>query len=428
MERGVVAWLRRTPGRLCQLLAGVALLAVVAGVTGATTAADRAALVDQVITRDAPIAFAAQELYRSLSDADATAAAAFLTAGPEPVGLRDRYRRHLAAAGAALATVAGAGLTGGAVATAVTELSTGIPVYAGLVETARAYHRQGLPLGAAYLRQSSGMMRETLLPAAQRLFHAVTEDLAVARQQAARFPGYALPLGGCTVAALIATQLYLARRTRRLLNPGLLVATGAAIASVVWLTVAWAAAARHLEAGHTHGSAQMESLVEARTTVLRARGDEALILVARGNGAHFEASYDEAMARLLGTGDAPGLLDRALARATHSKPRQALVAAMEEGRTWRQTHEEMRDLVENGDWDQAAQLLVGEQPASTAAVVGRLDAALATAISHGAERHAYEAERAASALSPVDVGVAGLTVVVLFAAAAGFWPRIREYT
>src|SRR5690606_7202900 len=126
------------------------------------------------------------------------------------------------AAGAALATVAGAGLTGGAVATVVTELSTGIPVYAGLVETARAYHRQGLPLGAAYLRQGSGMMREHLLPAAQRLFHAVADELALARQQAARFPGYAVPLGLLTVVALAASQIYLARRTRRLLNPGLL--------------------------------------------------------------------------------------------------------------------------------------------------------------------------------------------------------------
>lgn len=425
-ERGVVAWLRRTPGRLGQLLVGVTLLAVVAGITGATTAADRAALVDHVITRDTPVALAAQDLYRSLSDADATVAAAFLTAGPEPVALRERYRRHLAAAGAALATVAGAGLTGGAVATVVTELSTGIPVYAGLVETARAYHRQGLPLGAAYLRQGSGMMREHLLPAAQRLFHAVADELALARQQAARFPGYAVPLGLLTVVALAASQIYLARRTRRLLNPGLLVATGAAAASVVWLTIAWASAAAHLHAGHTHGLAQMELLVEARTTVLMARSDEALTLIARGNGAHFEASYDEAMTMLSG-GDTAGLLETALAEATDPAIVEALRAAREETDTWRRSHEQIRTLIDSGDWDTATHLLIGDDVTSTAGVVGRLDEALGDAINRGAERHAREADRAAAALSPVNEGLTALTVVAVLAAFAGFWPRIREY-
>ena len=98
-------------------------------------------------------------------------------------------------------------------------------------------------------------------------------------------------------------------------------ATGAATASVVWLTIAWAP--RPASARRAHAwSAQMESLVEARTTVLGAwrRGPH---LIARGNGAHFEASYDEAMARC-GHGDAPVLLETALAGATHPKRRQAL--------------------------------------------------------------------------------------------------------
>lgn len=421
-----MAWLRRTPGRLIELLAAVALLAILAGVTGAATAADRAALVDQVTDRDAPVALAAQELYRSLSDADATVAAAFLIAGPEPAELRDRYRQHLAAAGTALATVAGAGLTGGTAATAVIQLSTGLPVYAGLVETARAYHRQGLPLGAAYLRESSGMMREHLLPAAQQLFRAVSADLAAARQRAARFPWYAVPLGGLVVAALIGVQWHLARRTRRLLNPGLLVATATAVVSLVWLITAWGTAAQRLEASRTHGYAQVELLVEARTTTLRARGDEALVLVARGNGAHFQESYAEAMARLVG-GDGSGLLERAHAQATDPRARDALAAALTEARTWQETHESMRVLVERGDWDGATELLVGSEPTSTAGVVGRLDGALAEAITRGAGRHSQEAERAARALSRVDAALTGLTVVTVLAAVAGFWPRIREY-
>jgi len=35
------------------------------------------------------------------------------------------------------------------------------PIYAGEIETARADNRQGFPLGAAYLREASGLMRST---------------------------------------------------------------------------------------------------------------------------------------------------------------------------------------------------------------------------------------------------------------------------
>ena len=202
MERGVVAWLRRTPGRLGQLLAGVALLAVVAGITGATTAADRAALVDHVITRDAPVALAAQDLYRSLSDADATVAAAFLTAGPSRSQLRDRYRRISPL------------------------LAPRSPPWPGLADRRCGRHRRhrvehGHPglrrargdrprlsparatVGRGLPRQSSGMMRETC---SRRPSGCSTRSPKTWPSPDSRrpVPGYALPLGGCTVVALVA--------------------------------------------------------------------------------------------------------------------------------------------------------------------------------------------------------------------------------
>jgi len=45
-------------------------------------------------------------------------------------------------------------------------LTPGVPVYAGLVETARTADRQGLTYGAASLREASSFLRTTLLPAA----------------------------------------------------------------------------------------------------------------------------------------------------------------------------------------------------------------------------------------------------------------------
>ena len=67
-------------------------------------------------------------------------------------------------------------------------MSTQLPVYTGLVETARVYNRQGLPLGAAYLREASGLMRDKLLPAAKQLYRTETGRLADDRDGAAGFP------------------------------------------------------------------------------------------------------------------------------------------------------------------------------------------------------------------------------------------------
>ena len=49
-------------------------------------------------------------------------------------------------------------------------LATQLPVYTGLVEAARANNRQGFPVGAAYLRRASDLMRTTLLNAAEDVY------------------------------------------------------------------------------------------------------------------------------------------------------------------------------------------------------------------------------------------------------------------
>jgi hypothetical protein len=160
--------LRGTPGRLRAVLVGLVLLGLGAGLAGVIGVEQRSGLVDEVSTSRGPLTVQAQGLYRSLSDADATAAAAFLSAGTEPPALRTRYLDDIAAATKALAAVAASGVD----AASVRELSSQLPSYTGLVETARVYNRQGMPLGSAYLREASGLMRQRLLPAAQRLYKA----------------------------------------------------------------------------------------------------------------------------------------------------------------------------------------------------------------------------------------------------------------
>lgn len=126
-----------TPGRLTLFMVIVGALAGLAGLTTVVGSAERANQVEQVADHSGPLTVQAQQLYRSLSDADATAAAAFLSSGAEPADLRDRYSRDIAAASSALAAATANRDSGdGRGAAEVDQIAQSLPVYTGLVETA----------------------------------------------------------------------------------------------------------------------------------------------------------------------------------------------------------------------------------------------------------------------------------------------------
>src|SRR5262245_2099716 len=74
---------RTTPGVLTLLTAGLVLLSVLVGVLTAIGVQTRASALDDLTTSSGPLSVAAQDIYRSLSDADATATSAFLAGGEE---------------------------------------------------------------------------------------------------------------------------------------------------------------------------------------------------------------------------------------------------------------------------------------------------------------------------------------------------------
>ena len=155
MLRGMARTAATTPGRLSFIGAGVVVLSLLVGLVGTLAMQDRDDSIDALIEHREPLAAAAQEVYRSLSDADATAATAFLMPGTEPAELRDRYADAIARAGAALATAAAdsAGLP--AAEPQVGTISQKLPVYTELVATAKVNDHQGFPVCSAYLREAS---------------------------------------------------------------------------------------------------------------------------------------------------------------------------------------------------------------------------------------------------------------------------------
>jgi len=414
-----------SPRRLWLWLASLVLLAVVTGLVGGYQIDDRSTVVDDVALRSGALSTTELDLYQSLSDADATAASAFLAGGLEPPQQRKRYEAAIARASAALATAAD-----GAPSDqndTITTLSVNLPVYTGLVERARAYNRQDLPLGAAYLREASWLMRDTLLPAAQQLQEDEAKRLAAAQDDADAWLWFAVLLVLVLLGCVLVAQVRLARRTNRVFNNGLLAATAATLVAGIWLAVASAGAAAHVGASRADGSAQLAVLAEARIATLQARSDEAMTLIARGGGAEFEEHFTGQFKRLAGVVGSGGLLKKARAQATEDDVRKALDAAIKTARQWRGVHSEVRRLDNSGGYNAAVERAIGDAPNSAGSLAAKLDGQLTRAIRYVSDRFDSEAGAARSVLFGVGYALALLMAVTVVGVVIGLQQRIREY-
>ncbi|GHH41807.1 hypothetical protein GCM10017774_37010 [Lentzea cavernae] len=402
LVRRVTGLARSTPGRLSLIVVVLVVASLASGwlTTWSVNRQERA--LEDLATRSEPLAHAAQEVYRALQDADATAASAFLSGGLEPSQLRERYEADIAQAQAALsvATASSPDLTA--------TLAAQLPVYTGLIETARTNNRQGFPVGAAYLREASGLMRTQLLPAAQELYQAETDRVARAQDEAS-FPWGSVGVALALVIALVLTQRYLTRKTNRLLNVGLLVATGAAGLSLLWVTTVSVLVMNDV-ADSRAASDEVDVLAQARIATLTARGEETLTLVARGAGQTYEKNFVEVSQRL------EGLLDQAV----KLDDTEAAAEAMRQFRQWQQVHQRIREADDAGQYNDAVALIGNPYFDS-------LDQALVRGISEARQDFSDEVAVARVSLSGTAVGVLVLAVIGAAGAAMGLWQRLKEY-
>jgi hypothetical protein len=426
--RAITEVARTTPGRYGVIVAVLLVLCTAFGVAAAVRLHARSAALDDLVTSSEPLAIAAQDIYRALSDADATAASAFLEGGVEPPEVRRRYENDIAQAGSALAAAASAATTSAEAGRSVTRLSTYLPVYAGLVEQARANNRRGWPLGAAYLREASGLMQSTLLPAARELYEGETGRLAGTERRATPLPLVEVLLGVLAIGALVAAQVYLRRRTNRVLNIGLLAATAASALVLLWVVVVAVGVALNVGQARDRGSTQVQQLATARIAALEARGDETLTLVARGAGADYEKQYAEIIARLGGPDGRSGMLGGARDSIEDPAVRALVQDAIDRQQVWRAAHAEIRRLDDSGAYNGAVAAAIGPQANGAAAAFTGLDDSLGKAIGLSKQRFDAEVASARSMLSSSVAGVVLLTALAAAGAVWGMWQRLKEYT
>ncbi|MFF1944811.1 hypothetical protein ACFVWF_22020 [Rhodococcus qingshengii] len=422
LRRELQAFMSSTPGRLT--VVGLILVAItlIAGLLATAAIENRQANLDLLLVETEPLANSAQNLYSALSLADAAAATAFISGGLEPAEVRDRYTQSIGEASAEIVQ-ASAGLDSTDLAghSALTTISTDLSVYTGLVETARANNRVGNPVGAAYLSEASQLMQTSLLPMAQQL-HASQETLVSQVQRDFETPPW-WPIVAFVfvLCALVATQMYFSRKSRRRFNLGLILASLAVAAALLWLLtvglVSALATGRALDAG----AEPLHELTEARIMAQQARTVETLTLARRDSTAEDNVTFTRKVDALRDILE--GLQSDERARVNS----EVLTAALDSRQQWVAAHTRMYDRLGNGDFTSAAAITIGAGEQDSAAEYGKLDHELWQGIVDSRTNLRSDVSYASRVLAASAPGMSVLAVLGVAGIFIGFWPRLREY-
>jgi hypothetical protein len=309
--RSLLREMSTSPGRLRAVGVALTVGLLVLGTVGIATLHDRRVAAVAVAEVAEPSLVHAANLYVRLSDGDATASRAFATGGIEPTDQRATYLHDLEVATAELAALSETADQTPTVRNDVRIISAHLATYTGLVETARANNRQGYPVGAAYLRAASDDLRGTVLQAVldiykteadrlERAYDAGTSRLALLTL---------LIVGGLLLALFVAAQIWLARRTHRVLNVALVAATLVAVGVMVLPGVLLARRTDNLNQARRDGTDALMVVSSTRILAMRMRADEILELVGRGtNRDTYWKDLEGVKVRLRGTDNRGGLL------------------------------------------------------------------------------------------------------------------------
>ena len=277
------------------MLTALVLLSLAWGAFGGWVASVHSSAASAMATVDEPLSLDAQQLYQSIADADVTATTMFLASSQPPLPSLRVYQGDIATAAAELSRLRAAGGPESAWRAPRSPRSAATcPLYTGYVAEARSAYALGYPLtGGSFVQVASEEAHLDLLPAAKTVFDQENDVLAAASGQATGLPLVigALLLAIVTGVVLYRAQRWLTRRTNRVLNVGLALASALLVISAVWLVVGFLGGRSDLEAGIGHGSQPAEQLAQASIDVQRIRGDAVLNVISRSGDASFQSDF-----------------------------------------------------------------------------------------------------------------------------------------
>ena len=407
-----------TPGRI--LVSGMVLIALVtlSAFGTASTIDRRQEALTTVLDHTEPLAFAAGQLYTTLSVADASAATAFI-AGAEPREVRQRYQQAITNAAVAL-TQASSGLTDPPMLELLGRINARLAVYTGLIEVARTNNRAGNPVGSSYLSEASAMMQQQILPDAQRLYDETSARVDAQTTSSTHIPTLLIVLVAATLLFGAYANRWLARKTQRRLNFGFVAGGLAVLVMVVWVGTVLAISTTDSRSAKGTAADSLKTITNLAIMAQQARADETLALIRRGDEDIRKQSYYQRIETM----------HQQLAEYTNRKDaidRSDLRNADELLSRWREADERINSYIAVGNYQAATQVALGTGEQDSTPAFDRLEDALNNGIEESRRQLRNDIVDARAVLAGATVGAVVLSVVAALAVTVGLWPRMSEY-
>jgi hypothetical protein len=419
-----------TPAALLALLVTLVVLSLAWGAFGGWVASAHSSAASDMVAVDEPLSLDARQLYESVADADVTITAALLASPRPPLAPLQRYQHDIATASADLARIrAGAGGGNQSLSAALAALAGGLPAYAGYVADAQAQYSLGYPLtGGSFLQVASEEAHLVLLPAAKTVFTQENAALTAASGQATGLPTViaALVLALVTGFTLYRAQRWLARRTNRVLNVGLALASVLLVGSAVWLTAGFLAARSNLDRGIGQGSRPAETLAQASIGIQQIRGDAVLNVISRSGNASFSDDF-LATSKRVGPGTGTLLTTAAAAQAPSGRAAALIKAAEREATSWYAANAGVYRLGVAANYAAERDMVIGTGAGSSAAGYTALESDITQAIAADQATFRSAATAGASGLSPLEPVVIVASLLMALGCAWGLSRRLTEY-
>lgn len=449
MQRDLATALRRTPGRLKAYLFGAIALAGIMFLVGEGSLAGSRSAVKTIGRNTAPSIIAAQEISAAFSELDRDQANFLAGTLRHQTTALKVFEDSRVKVTTKLVDAANNITFGEAERVPINTMFDGLGRYLELGAEARYRHDTGDRIGAATTYTvATDLMHQRILPAAaalDRANQAYLDDEYRSYRSMTGVSEIMVAIAGIVLLlSLISAQIFLLRRTRRILNPALIGATLVGAAFTYYLLTTMIAAREDIRIAKADAFDSIHALWQARSTSNDASGDESRALLDPSRAPMYEQAFRTKSESLLSQPELPetvlttvatrdvrvgysGFFADALNNLTFDGERQAAARMVREYGTYHAIDAKIRGLEKAGKHDAAVELAIGTGADQASAAYERFDRALLDVIA--IDRREFDAAvgRAEDDLRRAETVVPAAAIAVALLAFLGLRKRIREY-
>ena len=440
-----------TPALLRLAMAALVVLAVLFFLAVRAGVKEHRTALTTVGKDSAPSILAAQQIRSNLADMHSNTANALLHApgkGQKP--LADYDKRRVAVTEGVL-QAAGNITYDEAERAPLRRLLNELGKYeAAVAEALVLYNRKDRAGFLAAHREADRLMSKNILVAADDLDAVNRKEMdrayAAARGGSLRATLLVVLAGAALLGVLAVVQVFLYRRMRRIVNPGLGAASLLALGFLVYVMGSFLGQRAALKTAKEDAFHSIHALWRARAEAYDANGDESRWLLDRPRADAYAQSFQAKVARLMTLpegmtaqqllasvrrGSVPagfkGYLADELNNITFAGEREAAVACLEAWVRYVEIDGRIRALEGKDRHAEAVALCLGEEKGQSNWAFDQFDSALGKTIDINQKVFDDRVKQGLAELVAFDVTAPLIAVLVAALALAGLWPRLREY-